>query len=126
MPLPVLLSDPRMVVFNTSPALEFIDHRAIVRMSILNPNPTIIQLEDVVSVFIVGDTYLIVSLAKCYDEDHTPIEIGEGSPVIEHYFPVHNVLRFSLDYKRSEAMVTSGAVDAALASIPEGDEETAM
>ena len=91
MPIPVLLSDPRMVVFNTSSEVQYIEYRATVSV-VMNQTPYNMEFRDVVSFFMVGDTYLIVSLDKCYDPNGEAVEIGDGSPISEHYIPIHNVV----------------------------------
>ena len=125
MPIPVLLSDPRMVVFNTSSEVQYIEYRATVSV-VMNQTPYNMEFRDVVSFFMVGDTYLIVSLDKCYDPNGEAVEIGDGSPISEHYIPIHNVVSLQLDYTRSTDMVEAIVASAALGQISEGGEEDAM
>jgi len=125
MPLPVLLSDPRMVVFNTSSEVKYFKYRATVSV-VMNQTPYNMEFCDVVSFFMVGDTYLIVSLDRCYDEDGDPVELGDGSPISEYYIPMHNVVNLQLDYLRSTDMAEAIVASAALGQIPDGGEGDAM
>ena len=125
MPLPVLLSDPRMVVFNTSSELQYLKYRATAAIT-MNTAPYNMEIKDVVSFFMVGETYLVVSLDKCYDAEGNPVEIGDGSPISVYYIPCHNVVSLELEYQHSLDMAEAIVASATLNQIPEGGEEDAM